>query len=58
MKRSPAGDSQNDLAAVILQMLMLRLGDISDFPFVGDQRQVNDGFHLLFELGAVDHRAT
>tara|TARA_Y100001934_G_scaffold7688_1_gene10373 strand:+ start:5538 stop:9491 length:3954 start_codon:yes stop_codon:yes gene_type:complete len=49
---------RTNLAAVILQMLMLRLGDISDFPFVEkpDQRQVNDGFHLLFELGAVDHQ--
>ena len=49
---------RTNLAAVILQMLMLRLGDIGEFPFVEkpDQRQVNDGFHLLFELGAVDHQ--
>lgn len=49
---------RTNLAAVILQMMMLRLGDITNFPFVEkpDQRQVNDGFHLLYELGAVDER--
>ncbi len=49
---------RTNLAAVILQMLALRLGDISKFPFVErpDQRQINDGFHLLKELQAVDDR--
>ncbi|XOV89314.1 MAG: ATP-dependent RNA helicase HrpA [Pseudomonadota bacterium] len=49
---------RTNLAAVILQMLSLRLGDISKFPFVErpDQRQINDGFHLLKELQAVDER--
>ena len=49
---------RTNLAAVILQMLMLRLGDISHFPFVEkpDQRQINDGFHLLHELQAVDEK--
>lgn len=49
---------RTNLAAVILQMLVLRLGDISRFPFVEmpDERQINDGFQLLFELGAVDHQ--
>ena len=47
---------RTNLAAVILQMLVLRLGDISQFPFVEkpDQRQINDGFQLLQELQAVD----
>lgn len=50
---------RTNLAAVILQMLQLKLGDINRFPFIQrpDQKQVNDGFALLFELGAVDkHR--
>lgn len=47
---------RTNLAAVILQMLQLRLGDIRDFPFVDppDTRLINDGFKLLEELGAVD----
>ncbi len=49
---------RTNLASVILQMLHLRLGDISRFPFVErpNQRQINDGFSLLFELGAVDKK--
>ncbi|MDZ7686107.1 MAG: ATP-dependent RNA helicase HrpA [Gammaproteobacteria bacterium] len=49
---------RTNLAAVILQMLVLRLGDIGKFPFVErpDQRQINDGFHLLKELQAVDEK--
>ncbi|MBR9882634.1 MAG: ATP-dependent RNA helicase HrpA, partial [Oceanospirillales bacterium] len=47
---------RTNLAAVILQMLQLRLGDIGDFPFVDppDSRFITDGFKLLEELGAVD----
>ncbi len=47
---------RTNLAAVILQMLHLRLGDIADFPFIDppDSRFINDGFKLLEELGAVD----
>lgn len=47
---------RTNLAAVILQMLSLKLGDISEFPFVDppDNRFINDGFKLLQELGAVD----
>ncbi len=50
---------RTNLAAVILQMLQLRLGDIGRFPFVErpGQKQINDGFALLYELSAVDrHR--
>jgi ATP-dependent helicase HrpA len=47
---------RTSLASVILQMLALRLGDISDFPFVDPptSKMINDGFTLLMELGAVE----
>ncbi|WP_339649152.1 ATP-dependent RNA helicase HrpA [Halopseudomonas pelagia] len=47
---------RTNLAAVILQMLHLRLGRIEDFPFIEppDGRSISDGFNLLQELGAVD----
>ncbi|WP_027854127.1 ATP-dependent RNA helicase HrpA [Marinobacterium litorale] len=47
---------RTNLAAVILQMLQLKLGDIARFPFIDppDSRFINDGFKLLEELGAVD----
>ena len=47
---------RTNLAAVILQMENLRLGHIDDFPFVEppSDRLINDGYKLLFELGAID----
>ncbi len=44
------------LASVILQMAQLRLGPVERFPFVEppDRRQINDGYRLLQELGAMD----
>ncbi|OBH07784.1 ATP-dependent RNA helicase HrpA [Mycobacterium sp. E2699] len=47
---------RTNLAAVILQMAALRLGDIEDFPFLDppDRRSVRDGVQLLQELGAFD----
>ncbi|NOX10094.1 MAG: ATP-dependent RNA helicase HrpA [Gammaproteobacteria bacterium] len=47
---------RTNLAAVILQMLSLQLGDIDQFPFLEkpDSRLVSDGYKLLRELGAVD----
>ncbi len=47
---------RTNLAAVILQMENLRLGHINDFPFVEPpaERLINDGYKLLFELGAID----
>lgn len=47
---------RTNLAAVILQMLVLQLGEVAAFPFVDspEQRQINDGYRLLFELKAVD----
>lgn len=46
---------RTSLAAVILQMLSLGLGDIAAFPFLTppDSRGVKAGFDLLHELGAV-----
>lgn len=46
---------RTNLAAVILQMLHLRIGDIRNFPFVDppDSRMISDGFKLLEELQAV-----
>ncbi|MGB0360041.1 MAG: ATP-dependent RNA helicase HrpA, partial [Endozoicomonas sp.] len=48
---------RTNLAAVILQMLRMGLGDLSAFPFVDppDSKAINDGFKLLQELGAVDN---
>ncbi len=47
---------RTNLAAVILQMAQLRLGPVERFPFVDppDRRQINDGYRLLQELGAMD----
>ncbi|WP_309714019.1 ATP-dependent RNA helicase HrpA, partial [Pseudolysinimonas sp.] len=46
---------RTDLAAVILQMMALGLGDIMAFPFLQppDRRGVRDGLDLLAELGAI-----
>ncbi|MBI2380937.1 MAG: ATP-dependent RNA helicase HrpA [Gammaproteobacteria bacterium] len=46
---------RTNLAAVILQMLALGLGDIEAFPFLEppDGRAINDGLRLLEELGAI-----
>ncbi|MFC1829165.1 ATP-dependent RNA helicase HrpA [Thermodesulfobacteriota bacterium] len=44
-----------NLAEVILRMIALNLGDMSDFPFIDrpDAKSVRDGFDLLVELGAI-----
>ena len=46
---------RTNLAQVILQMLVLRLGDIAAFPFIQppSSRGIKDGMDLLIELGAV-----
>nr|MDT0252908.1 ATP-dependent RNA helicase HrpA [Endozoicomonas sp.] len=46
---------RTNLAAVILKMLRMGLGDIAAFPFVDppDSKAINDGFKLLQELEAV-----
>ncbi len=47
-----------NLAEVILRMISLKLGDISEFPFIDrpDLKSIKDGFDLLFELGAIKNR--
>ncbi|WP_179466563.1 ATP-dependent RNA helicase HrpA [Mycolicibacterium vinylchloridicum] len=47
---------RTNLAAVILQMAALQLGDIESFPFLDppEQRSIRDGIQLLQELGAFD----
>ncbi|UNX55045.1 ATP-dependent RNA helicase HrpA [Georgenia sp. TF02-10] len=51
---------RTSLAAVILQMAALGLGDVARFPFVDppDTRAVRDGVQLLHEIGALDPAAT
>ncbi|WP_050759457.1 ATP-dependent RNA helicase HrpA, partial [Luminiphilus syltensis] len=49
---------RTNLAAVILRMLQLRLGKVSDFPFIDppEPKMIRDGYRLLEELGAVSRR--
>jgi len=44
-----------NLAAVILQMMALRLGKIGQFPFIDppETRNIHDGMDVLTELGAI-----
>ncbi|MES9812790.1 MAG: ATP-dependent RNA helicase HrpA [Candidatus Thiodiazotropha sp.] len=53
---------RTNLASVILQMKLLGLGEISDFPFIdpSDHRLIKDGYRILEEIGAVagDRRIT
>lgn len=54
-RRSPSPEiKRTNLAAVVLQMLVLGLGEVEDF-FIDppDPRMVRDGYRLLEELGAV-----
>ena len=46
-----------NLAEVILRMLTLNLGEISNFPFIDSPapKSISDGFDLLLELGAISH---
>jgi ATP-dependent helicase HrpA len=50
---------RTNLAAVILQMAALQLGDVENFGFLDppDKRSIRDGVQLLQELGAFDHDA-
>ncbi|WP_153503003.1 ATP-dependent RNA helicase HrpA [Cumulibacter manganitolerans] len=47
--------TRTNLAAVILQMISARLGDIETFPFIEppDKRNINDGMALLQEIDAI-----
>lgn len=46
---------RSNLAEVILRMIALNLGDVSDFPFIDPPapKNIRDGFDLLTELDAV-----
>ena len=50
---------RTNLAAVVLQMAELGLGEPEDFPFLEppDSRALSDGRRLLVELGALDESA-
>ncbi|RPJ17225.1 MAG: ATP-dependent RNA helicase HrpA [Desulfobacteraceae bacterium] len=47
---------RSNLAEVILRMISLDLGDISDFPFIDapPPRSIRDGYEILLELGAIE----
>ena len=47
---------RSSLASVILKMAALKLGPVDKFPFIQSPsyRFIQDGYHLLQELGAVD----
>ncbi|MBX3618226.1 ATP-dependent RNA helicase HrpA [Nitrosomonas sp.] len=47
---------RSSLAAVILRMKSLKIGDVENFPFLEppSPRMIADGYQLLAELGAVD----
>jgi ATP-dependent helicase HrpA len=47
---------RTNLAAVILQMAALQLGEVEKFPYLDppDRRNIRDGVQLLQELGAFD----
>ena len=47
---------RSSLAGVILRMMSLHLGDVSQFPFLESPRPkaISDGYQLLNELGAVN----
>ena len=47
---------RTSLASVILRMLTTDLGSVEEFPFLDPPapRMINDAYHLLFELGALN----
>lgn len=47
---------RSSLAAVILRMKSLKIGDVESFPFLEppSARMISDGYQLLTELGGVD----
>src|SRR5688572_18433198 len=47
---------RTSLASVILRMAALELGPVAEYPFIEPPtpRQIEDGYRLLFELGAID----
>ncbi len=53
---TPPEIHRTSLASVILQMNNMKLGSVSNFPFIEppEDKAVNDGFRQLQELGALD----
>lgn len=53
---TPAEIHRTSLAAVILQMNVMKLGEVNNFPFIEppEYKSVNDGLRQLQELGALD----
>ncbi|MXS85872.1 ATP-dependent RNA helicase HrpA [Nitrosomonas sp. HPC101] len=49
---------RSSLAAVILRMKSLKIGEVEQFPFIQPPapRMIADGYQLLAELGALDER--
>jgi len=47
---------RSNLAEVILRMISLNLGDVSNFPFIDppSSKSIQDGFATLLELGAIE----
>jgi ATP-dependent RNA helicase HrpA len=47
---------RTNLASVILQMKVLNIGDIEDFPFINppERKLINDGMRVLQEINALD----
>ncbi len=55
---TPPEIQRTNLASVILQTKSLRLGAIEEFPFLEPPKTgtINDGYRMLFELGALDEK--
>lgn len=55
---TPPEIHRTSLASVILQMSMLRLGAVKQFPFIEppEDKALNDGFRQLQEIGALDEQ--
>lgn len=53
---TPPEIQRTNLAAVILQLKALGLGEVEDFPFLDPPKPatIKDGYDTLFELGAID----
>jgi ATP-dependent RNA helicase HrpA len=49
---------RSSLAAVILRMKSLKIGDVENFPFLESPapRMISDGYQLLAELGAINEK--
>ncbi|MCR5413755.1 MAG: ATP-dependent RNA helicase HrpA [Kiritimatiellae bacterium] len=57
---TPPEIQRSSLAGVILTMMDLKMGDITDFPFIDPPRpaSVREGLRELLEIGAIHHDAS